>query len=116
MYPRGSLRDPELLAWVEQRRPQHIIVALGGGTQERLGFYLRNELRYRPGIHCVGAAIGFLSGEQVSIPSWADYLFLGWLFRCLAEPKKFVPRYWRAKKLVGMMWRHGESLPPLVVK
>lgn len=113
MYPRGELSDPALLAWLRQRQPRHIIVALGGGTQERLGALLQRELAYRPSIHCIGAAIGFLSGEQVNIPVWADHFFLGWLFRCFSEPKKFVPRYWHARKLVSLLWRHGESLPPL---
>ena len=116
MYPAGKLNDPALLAWLIKRKPKHIIVGLGGGTQERLGHFLRDNLPYRPGIHCIGAAIGFLSGEQVNIPVWADYLFLGWLFRCLYEPAKFVPRYWRAKKLVSIMLRNGENLPPLAVK
>lgn len=113
MYPRGDLSDTALLGWLRQRKPRHIIVALGGGTQERLGAYLRRELEYRPSIHCIGAAIGFLSGDQVSIPTWADRFYLGWLFRCFSEPKKFVPRYWHARKLVSLLWRHGENLPPL---
>lgn len=116
MYPRGPVADEKLLGWLEQRRPEQIIVGLGGGTQERLGLYLRDHLNYRPGIHCIGAAIGFLTGEQVNIPPWADYLFLGWLFRCFGEPGKFLPRYWRARKLVGLMWRHGENLPPLAAR
>jgi UDP-N-acetyl-D-mannosaminuronic acid transferase (WecB/TagA/CpsF family) len=114
MYAPGQINDPDLLTWLAQRRVKHIIVALGVGTQERLGLYLRNQLAGRPGIHCIGAAIGFLSGEQVNIPMWADYLFLGWLFRCIYEPGKFIPRYWRAKKLVSIMLRYGENMPPLV--
>lgn len=114
MYPpRGELTDPALLAWIRQRNPRHIVVALGGGTQERLGEFLRRELPQRPSIYCIGAAIGFLSGDQVKIPAWADYLYLGWLFRCFSEPKRFVPRYWRARRLCSMMWRYGERLPPL---
>jgi UDP-N-acetyl-D-mannosaminuronic acid transferase (WecB/TagA/CpsF family) len=112
-YGRGELRDSRLLAWIEGRRPAQIIIALGGCTQERLGFFLRNELTYRPGIHCVGAAIAFLNGDQVSIPKWADTLFLGWLVRCISQPRKFVPRYWRARQLVWFMLRYGEHLPPL---
>jgi len=112
-YPAGRLFDPELLALVQSRRPLHIIIAIGGGTQERLGYSLKQSLSYRPGIHCIGAAIGFLSGDQVRIPTWADYLYLGWLFRCLSAPGKFVPRYWRARQLIGLMWRYREKLPPV---
>ena len=55
-------------------------------TQERLGLYLKQRLSYRPAIHCIGAAIGFLSGDQVYIPVWADALGMGWLYRTLADP------------------------------
>lgn len=113
MYSKGAIEDKELLDLVRNRRPTHIIVGLGGGVQERLGLYLKQSIDYKPGIHCIGAAIGFLTGEQVNIPAWADYLFLGWFFRCLSEPKKFVPRYWKAKRLVALMRRYGENMPAL---
>ncbi len=111
MYAKGGLSDPALVEMIHTKRPRHIIVCLGGGVQERLGLHLRRALDYRPGIHCIGAAIGFLSGEQVNIPAWADYLFLGWLFRSLSEPRKFFPRYWKARKLVGLMRKYRERLP-----
>ncbi len=105
------LEDPVLLRKIRERRPTHVVVAIGGGTQERLGLYLKNNLTPVPAIHCLGAAIAFLSGDQVHIPRWADYLYLGWLFRCISEPKRFVPRYWSARKLIGMMIRYREALP-----
>ncbi len=86
---------------------------LGGGTQERLGLYLKQHLAYRPAIHCIGAAIAFLSGDQVDIPVWGDRFYLGWLFRCLSDPKRFVPRYWGARKLIALMWRYRDRLPEL---
>ena len=111
MYAKGELSDPALVEMIHKKRPRHIIVGLGGGVQERLGLHLKRALDYRPGIHCIGAAIGFLSGEQVRIPMWADYLFLGWLFRSLSAPRKFFPRYWKARKLVGLMRKYRERLP-----
>jgi hypothetical protein len=167
----GPLSDEALLLVIRERRPAHIIIALGGGVQERVGYALSQALTvprlsdegyklsgaqeaqlsdggyslsgaitnnaskpitnnpaalaatdneepvtnncpvYRPGIHCIGAAIGFLSGEQVNIPPWADYFYLGWLFRSLSEPAKFIPRYWRAKRLVWLMIRYGAKAP-----
>lgn len=111
IYPKGELNDPALLEFVRARRPAHIIVCLGGGVQERLGLYLKRELDFRPGIHCIGAAIGFLTGDQVRIPMWADFFYLGWLFRCFSAPGRFIPRYWRARKLFGMMWQYRDRLP-----
>src|SRR6267154_1429313 len=94
-----------------KRKPRHIVICLGGGTQERLGLMLKRECDFRPSIHCIGAAIGFLTGNQVYIPTWADRFFLGWLFRCFSEPGKFIPRYWKAFQLVPMMIRFRENPP-----
>lgn len=110
----GELEDPELLERLERLRPQHVIVTIGGGTQERLGLYLRRRLQYLPSIHCIGAAIAFLSGDQVQIPMWADRFYMGWLFRSISEPKRYVPRYWDARKLLRLMLRYRDQLPDLV--
>ena len=112
-YAPGPIVDPVLMERVARRRPGQIVVCLGGGTQERLGLMLKRECDYRPCIHCVGAAIGFLSGDQVRIPLWADKLYLGWLFRCCSEPAKFVPRYWKAFQLVPLMFRYRENPPKI---
>ena len=111
----SPLQDPELLNRVEQLRPDHIVVTVGGGTQERLGLYLRQNLSYLPGIHCIGAAIAFLSGDQVAIPAWADTLYLGWLFRVLDDPKRYGPRYWAARDLLRLIVLYRDKLPPLLL-
>ena len=113
IYGSASISDPALLEHLNRIRPQHVIMTIGGGTQERLGLYLKRNLDYRPAIHCIGAAIAFLSGDQVHIPVWADKFYLGWLFRSVAEPKRYVPRYWGAFKLLPLMLRHRENLPDL---
>ena len=105
------IRDLELLERLELRRPRHIVLGIGGGTQERLGFYLKQNLSYRPAIHCVGAAIAFLSGDQVRIPVWVDEMGLGWLWRSISSPQRFVPRYWDARRLVPIMLRFRERMP-----
>jgi UDP-N-acetyl-D-mannosaminuronic acid transferase (WecB/TagA/CpsF family) len=113
MYGTAPIDDPTLLERLNRLRPQHVIVTIGGGTQERLGLYLKRNLSYRPAIHCIGAAIAFLSGDQVHIPVWADKFYLGWLFRSLAEPKRYIPRYWDARKLLAIMLRNRSRLPKL---
>ena len=85
-YPGPVITDDALVDLVNQRKPLHVIIGLGGGVQEKLGLYLKEKCTVLPGIHCIGAAIGFLTGDQVYIPHWADKLILGWLFRCLANP------------------------------
>jgi UDP-N-acetyl-D-mannosaminuronic acid transferase (WecB/TagA/CpsF family) len=105
--------DPALLDRLHRLSPRHIIVTVGGGTQERLGLYLKRNLPYLPAIHCIGAAIAFLSGDQVNIPVWADRFYLGWLFRSVSEPKRYFPRYWEARKLLTLMLRYRDRLPAL---
>ena len=103
--------DAALIATLNARRPDHVIVGLGGGTQEKLGLHLRDNLEYRPAIHCVGAALGFLTGDQKPIPTWADRLYLGWFLRLVREPKRFTRRFLRAFALPRLIWRYGRELP-----
>lgn len=112
-YPKGPIRDDKLIEIVNRRRPRHIIICVGGGIQEKLGLYLKRQSVGTPAIHCTGAAIGFLSGDQVQIPHWADQQVLGWLFRCVSDPKRFVPRYLRALALMRLLWRFGHRMPDL---
>jgi UDP-N-acetyl-D-mannosaminuronic acid transferase (WecB/TagA/CpsF family) len=111
-----EVRDDALAALLDSRRPLNIVIGIGGGPQEKLGLFLRDHLRYRPAIHCIGAAIGFLTGDQIAIPNWADRFYLGWLFRLIAQPRVFVPRLWSACELPGLIARYGEELPPLKAK
>ena len=91
--------------------PAHLVVGIGGGVQEKLGLFLKENLRARPAIHCIGAALAFLTGDQPPIPMWADRFYLGWLLRTIRAPKRFVPRYWSAIKLISMIARYREKLP-----
>ena len=106
-YPAGPIEASALLVLIERMRPKYVVITLGGGVQERLGYYLSTHLSYRPAILCTGAAIAFVSRRQAPIPAWVDRLFLGWLFRCLHQPAKFIPRYWSALRLPSLMWRYG---------
>jgi len=109
----SEVEDRNLLSPIEQQRPAHVIIAIGSGAQEKLGYYSRENLSYRPAIHCIGAALGFLTGDQVPIPEWADRLYLGWLCRLVAQPGVFIPRLSRAVELPLLIWKYGEKLPPL---
>jgi N-acetylglucosaminyldiphosphoundecaprenol N-acetyl-beta-D-mannosaminyltransferase len=109
----SEIEDRNLLSLIEQQHPAHVIVAIGSGAQEKLGHYLREDLSYRPAIHCIGAALGFITGDQPSIPDWADRFYLGWLWRLVARPSVFVPRLSRALELPWLIWKYGEKLPPM---
>ena len=108
-----NVQDDVLLGDVKRRRPRHLVIAVGGGIQDKLGRYLLEGLNYRPAVHCIGAAIGFLTGDQIRIPAWADRYYVGWLFRLFAEPTVFVPRFWSARELPWLIWKYRDRLPPL---
>jgi UDP-N-acetyl-D-mannosaminuronic acid transferase (WecB/TagA/CpsF family) len=107
----GCIEDPVLVEAIERVRPRHVVLGVGSNVQEPLGLYLKQNLSYLPAVHCVGAAIGFLTGDQVRIPVWTDRLGLGWLFRSLSDPIRFVPRYWGARNLMPLMLRYRDRLP-----
>ncbi len=114
MYSRsGTVYDQTLLETLVEKRPLFVFICTGSGTQEKLGFWLKQNLPYRPTICCIGAAIGFLSGDQIRIPKWADHLCLGWLLRCLSEPGKFIPRYAKAMRLIWLILRYRDKAPPM---
>jgi N-acetylglucosaminyldiphosphoundecaprenol N-acetyl-beta-D-mannosaminyltransferase len=108
-----EVEDRNLLARIEQVRPAHMVIAIGSGSQEKLGYYLRENVSYRPAIHCVGAALGFITGDQPAIPDWADRLYLGWLWRLIAQPRIFIPRLSRSLELPWLIWKFGEKLPSM---
>jgi N-acetylglucosaminyldiphosphoundecaprenol N-acetyl-beta-D-mannosaminyltransferase len=112
LYP-AVVEDRALLSKIANRQPANIVIAIGNGPQEKLGVYLRDGLSYRPAIHCIGAALGFLTGDQVAIPDWADRFYLGWLLRLFAQPRIFIPRLTRALELPWLILKFGENLPTL---
>ena len=109
----GEVRDDALLAKIDNHPPAHIVVGIGGGVQEKLGLFLKESLRPQPAIHCIGAALAFLTGDQPPIPMWADRFYLGWLLRLLRQPRIFGPRYLSAFKLPFLIAQYREKLPPL---
>lgn len=108
---RAEIEDQDLIRRIETLQVRHVVVTVGGGTQERLGLYLKTHLTYLPAIHCIGAAIAFLSGDQVHISDFADRFYLGWLLRCISSPRRYVPRYWSALQLMSLLWQYRSQLP-----
>lgn len=111
MYDKNNVVDEPLLQFLEQRKPRFVLINLGGGIQEKLGAWLRTRLSYKPGIICTGAAIAFLTGHQAHIPTWADRLYLGWLVRCISNPRVYIPRYFNSIGLLFLMLRYGARTP-----
>lgn len=115
-YKPGRIADDVLRALIRKKSPRVVILAIGGGVQERLGLSLQRgfeNLPSRPGVVCIGAAISFLSGAQVNIPPWVDRWKLGWFWRLWSSPRRYFPRYFTALGLVELIRRYGSRLPPL---
>jgi UDP-N-acetyl-D-mannosaminuronic acid transferase (WecB/TagA/CpsF family) len=69
--------------------------------------------RPRPSIHCVGAALGFLTGEERPIPDWAERYHAGWFLRLMSQPRMLLPRIGIAFTLARMVFTYRSELPPL---
>ncbi len=102
IYNKDNITDYKLLKLLKERNPKVILINLGGGVQERLGLFLKNNLTYRPSIICTGAAIAFFTGYQTRVPVWFDKIYLGWLMRCLSGTK-YIRRYIKGLKLIPMI-------------
>jgi UDP-N-acetyl-D-mannosaminuronic acid transferase (WecB/TagA/CpsF family) len=108
-----KIEDRELIEMLQTQRPQRVVITIGGGAQQRLGPYLTRHLDYLLAVPCAGAAVAFLSGFQVRNPSGVERFRLGWLFRCLRSPRRFIPRYLSAPRLIHLIWRyHDQFLEP----
>ena len=111
-YPPGQIKDDALVALVTERKPRHIVVCIGGGTQERLGLMLKRASGF-PSQHPLHWGRHWILDWQPGPHSWLGRQIFSWLAfpRCLSEPGKFVPRYWKACKLVPMMVRYRDKAP-----
>lgn len=105
-FYKADVADLILLEKIEKQRPLWILINIGGGTQEKLGLFLKRNLSYSPAILCTGAALSFKTGRQGKIPSWVDKIYLGWLHRCISNPKVFIPRYFKGFKLVNIIFKY----------
>ncbi len=74
-------------------------LALGAPKQERLAARGR-QIAPGVGFASIGAGLDFFGGHQVRAPKLARALRVEWLWRALTSPRRMVPRYWRAGKLL----------------
>ena len=97
-----KIEDRKLIKKINKFKPDYIMINLGGGTQEILGIYIRNNIKFKTSIMCTGAAIAFLTGEQAPINKYVDRAYLGWLVRFLWSPKKYYKRTLKSFSLVKL--------------
>jgi len=105
-YDKNNISDEKLIQILEsfEVRPKFLLINIAGGIQERLGFYIKNNLSYKIGIICTGAAIAFETGQQARLPKWVDDWYLGWFARICQSPLLFSKRYIKALRLVYVFY------------
>lgn len=84
--------ESQMLAAIEQARPDIVWVGLGTPKQERWMFKYR-ELLKAPVLVGVGAAFDFHTGRVPQAPVWMREHGLEWLFRLAQEPRRLWRRY-----------------------
>ena len=100
IYNISNYKDFKLLKKINLYKPDIIIINLGGGIQEPLGNFLKQNLKKRTIIICTGAAISFLTKVQAPINEFYDKYYLGWLIRLVHKPKSYFPRIINSLNLI----------------
>ena len=100
IYNKNDIADQNLLDIIYNDKPRYIIINLGGGIQEPLALYIKNNINFKSSIFCTGAAIAFLTKTQAPINDTIDKLYLGWLVRTIHNPKKFLIRTIKSLSLI----------------
>lgn len=109
-YDYGNPFDLKLLNIIETLKPNFLIINIGGNIQEKLGLWIKNNCSYNINIICTGAAISFLTKSQAPINNFIDNLYLGWLMRCIYNPKIFIPRYTKSLKLIIIYFKNLKNI------
>ena len=92
IYNSELLHDKMLIKIVNNYKPEIVIINIGGGIQEILAFYLRQNVKKKFATICSGAAMGYFSGSQAPVSKLTDKYYLGWLIRLIFNPAIFIPR------------------------
>lgn len=94
-YRDGYFKDDEfddVVAEVEQTRPEIVFVGITSPKKERLIERFR-EVGAKGAFVGVGGSFDVVSGNIPRAPIWMQRANLEWLFRMMQEPKRLVKRY-----------------------
>ena len=98
-YNSFKLIDLDLLKLIKKNKPDYIVINIGGGVQEVLGYYLKRNFNNKLKIYCTGAAISYYTGDQAPLSEFFDNYYLGWFIRIFYSPSLLF-RYIKALKLL----------------
>ncbi len=103
IYNLSNFKDLKLIKKINLYNPDVIIINVGGGIQEPLGEFVKQNIKKKLTIIiCTGAAISFLTKVQAPINIFYDKLYLGWLIRLIYKPKNFFPRIIQSFNLIKL--------------
>lgn len=83
--------DEQIVAKINETRPDFVWVALGAPKQE-IWMYQHKD-RVNGLMIGVGAAFDFIAGTVKRAPMWMQKLCLEWVYRIMQDPKRMIPRY-----------------------
>lgn len=109
-YNLKNLLDKNLLEKINKIKPDFILTNIGGGVQEVLGLYLKDNLKFKSSIICTGGAISFLTGDQAPINNIIDKFYLGWLVRLIFNPLIFFKRFLYALRLLPIVFSNSVKI------
>jgi exopolysaccharide biosynthesis WecB/TagA/CpsF family protein len=93
--PRAAIEDmnnAEILARIEEAKPDLLLVALGHPKQERWIDLHREQLPVSVAIG-VGCVFDLIAGRQLRAPRWMQNAGLEWAYRASREPRRLLGRY-----------------------
>ena len=89
--PLTQEEDEQMIATINQAKPDFIWVALGAPKQEE--WMYAHQFKVCGVMLGVGAAFDFCAGTVKRAPSWMQELCLEWLHRLLQDPRRLFSRY-----------------------
>ena len=100
IYNLSNYKDTKLINIIDHFNPDFVIINLGGGIQEPLAHFIKqNSKKKNLIVLCTGAAISFLTKEQAPISVFYDKYYLGWMIRLIHNPRSYFPRVIKSFKL-----------------
>jgi N-acetylglucosaminyldiphosphoundecaprenol N-acetyl-beta-D-mannosaminyltransferase len=90
----AQMDHSEILNRIHEAKPEILLVAFGNPKQEKWIWMHRKRLGV-PVAMGVGASFDILVGDQKRAPRWIQRIGMEWMMRCMQEPSRLGPRYFR---------------------
>jgi exopolysaccharide biosynthesis WecB/TagA/CpsF family protein len=112
--PMGLLRDRDARAraidFAAEARARIVLLAVGSPQQEVLAHEMRADGRVTGFGFCIGAAVEFITGEQLRAPQLVQKAGFEWAWRLASQPGRLWRRYLvDGPAIFGMVWRWSRA-------